>query len=144
MDQPINEEYEQFIQMVESSNAVWEYTLVHWAVHCCNSPALMKLVADGHDINAQDAYGRTPLHIACECKIWSQLWLLIEMGADKTIVDREGNTPLGTACKKNFPLGVETLISANADPDPKYINMGSKQMNPRISKMLHDASYRNK
>jgi hypothetical protein len=93
--------------------------------------ALVLLTA-GVDVNAVDAHGMTPLHLA----IWhmrhsryasefvyinvahmasrAMVDLLIYHGADLSVQDAEGNTPLHVAARVNEPFIMQTLIREGA------------------------------
>ncbi len=52
------------------------------------------LVAAGADVNAQNNYGRTPLHQAAQCRHAKQfISTLLQYGADPNIKDKDGSTP---------------------------------------------------
>ena len=83
----------------------------------------MKLLIDrGANINVQDKYGRTPLHLACE-NVDSErhhecIEYLLQHGANPSIQDDFGRTPLHTAVEKGCLECVRLLMQlGNANPN---------------------------
>lgn len=83
----------------------------------------MKLLIDrGANINVQDTYGRTPLHLACE-NVNSErhhecIEYLLQHGANPSIQDDFGRTPLHTAVEKGCLECVRLLMQlGNANPN---------------------------
>jgi ankyrin repeat protein len=83
----------------------------------------MKLLIDrGANINVQDKYGRTPLHLACE-NVDSErhhecIEYLLQHGANPSIQDDFGRTPLHTAVEKGCLECVRLLMQVgNANPN---------------------------
>jgi len=60
---------------------------------------LKRLVAHGHDLNAADYDGRTPLHLACAEGHEDTVRYLLNQKVNATPQDRWGNTPLADATK---------------------------------------------
>jgi len=72
-------------------------SLLHLACHTGDLGMLELLLQYGADVNAQDYYGRVPLH-HCIFKGKNQFAkLLIRRGANPMIVDGKGKTPLQRA-----------------------------------------------
>ncbi len=74
----------------------------------------------GNNVNARDAWGRTPLHLAVKDD-WPQImYLLIKAGADPNARDEKGRTPLHTATQENLPrASFDILFAAGADPNAR-------------------------
>ncbi len=70
-----------------------------------------------HDVNAIDAWGRTPLHLAAQNNWPAAVSLLLEHGADPIISDQWGQTPLDVATQ--FAAGdARDVLSAHRDETP--------------------------
>lgn len=85
---------------------------------------LKRELANGADINAQDATQRTALHHAVLGGSTSFVEYLLENGANTEIKDRWGNTSLHLAIKKNQRDIAKLLVEHNADTNCKD-NTGS-------------------
>ncbi len=83
-------------------------TLQSYAVACTGSNlhtvayggqerSIKPLILRGFDINGQDAWGRTPLHIAAENNWDRVVAVLLQEGADPEIRDHQGNRPMERA-----------------------------------------------
>ena len=76
---------------------------------------LEKLIAKGADVNAQDKYGNTALHVACQNGHFSAGQFLLGHGANVKILSKSGKTPLAslaTCNDKNDPEGSRNLAKA--------------------------------
>lgn len=60
---------------------------------------LKQLIALGHDLNAADYDGRSPLHLACAEEQIATVRYLLDQGVNTSPKDRWGNTPLAEARK---------------------------------------------
>ena len=72
------------------------------------------LIENGTDVNIQDEYGQTPLHLASESSYLDVVKFLIENGADVNITNNNG-TPLHNACENGHLDIVKFLIENGAD-----------------------------
>ncbi|XP_013403535.1 ankyrin repeat domain-containing protein 7-like [Lingula anatina] len=77
------------------------------------------LLDSGAELNAQDSYGRTPLHRAACTRDENTVRLLLERGADPNITNKDGRTPLHAAAKKGCRDIVKLLLGRGADPNIK-------------------------
>jgi ankyrin repeat protein len=73
--------------------AAGESDFIH-AVRADKTEKVVRLIADGADVDQQDQLGRTPLHHAAEAGARSVVPLLIAAGADIEARDAGGATPL--------------------------------------------------
>lgn len=90
---------------------------IHAAVFIGNEKALMEHISYGSDLNAKDAYGSTPLNIACTFGKTDLALHLIKAGADINVLNADGGTALHTAaffCRTEI---VKALIDAKAKQD---------------------------
>ncbi|KAF5964158.1 nucleoside phosphorylase [Fusarium bulbicola] len=82
--------------------------------------AIIELLLDNPktDINAQDIFGMSPLHIAAERKdlAVSLFQKLIDRGADISLCTTESRTPLHLAIMNKNVVSVSTLLKLGADP----------------------------
>lgn len=83
------------------------------------------LVGRGADVEARDAYQRTPLH--AHAGSWNgKVAVLLELGADPHAVDYQGDTPLHVAAKTGRDEAVRALLAAGARPEA----LNKAQMTP--------------
>jgi len=69
------------------------------------------------DINAPQADGTTPLHLAVRADDLAKVNKLLDAGADAKTANRYGVTPLYLACENANPAIIERLLKAGADPN---------------------------
>uniref|UniRef100_A0A7S4CMF1 Uncharacterized protein n=1 Tax=Eutreptiella gymnastica TaxID=73025 RepID=A0A7S4CMF1_9EUGL len=81
----------------------------------CDEDAKLALSKFPAAVNAQDAAGRTPLHMACANGHLGMVSLLIEGRADLALVNEEGNTVLHWAAVNGKVEVVHMLIKAGCD-----------------------------
>lgn len=82
--------------------------------------ALLELISmDQININAQDADGHNPLHMACINGHTNIVRFLIDHGADPNIQNHEGNTPLHIAAEYGYTEIIHILINSGARTDIK-------------------------
>lgn len=74
------------------------------------------LAAENIQIDAQNNYGRTPLHIAASRGNWHVARLLINAGADAHILDKRGLSPGSRARKRGMVIPNDLKILGNDAP----------------------------
>ncbi|MDF3048180.1 MAG: ankyrin [Candidatus Midichloriaceae bacterium] len=79
------------------------------------------LISKGANVNLQNDYGATPLHLACEKGNKDIVILLLEKGADSTIKWAK-ETPLCIAIKKGYNEIADELLAKGAILDLEEIN----------------------
>lgn len=77
--------------------------------------ALKKEIQNGMDVNLQNKYGWTPLHMAIRRNRKEMVSYLLEQGADINKVDGVGWTPLMEAVMDDMPELCELLLQKGAD-----------------------------
>ena len=86
----------------------------------CFLGGIKLLVERGANINIQDAFGRTPLHLVCENansdNHHDSLDYLLR-GADPCIQDLQGRTPLHIAANAGCVVCINKLLEHDADPN---------------------------
>lgn len=102
------------------------YSAIHLALDVgreCETSLLRALVGEaGVDIDAIDAFGDTPCHVAVACEHVDGLRTLIELGAIVDAVNDDSNTPLLEACagtSDRLHQCALLLLAAGADPSFK-------------------------
>lgn len=75
------------------------------------------LRANGIEIDALNALGQTPLHIACLRGNWPVAKLLLEAGADVHMVDRRGFTPGQLAYKRGLFIPNDMAVALGEPPE---------------------------
>jgi len=90
--------------------------------------ALKKEIENGTDVNLQNYYGWTPLHIAIRRDRRDMVAYLLEQGADINRVDGVGWTPLMEAVMDDMPELCALLIEKGADVTIKNERGGTAGM----------------
>eukprot|EP01026_Neomeris_dumetosa_P001159 TRINITY_DN102887_c0_g1_i2.p1 TRINITY_DN102887_c0_g1~~TRINITY_DN102887_c0_g1_i2.p1 ORF type:complete len:260 (-),score=65.54 TRINITY_DN102887_c0_g1_i2:263-1042(-) len=88
---------------------------LHEAAKMGHVEATKKLIAEGHDINKQDARGISALGIAVGFNKLEVLEALVDAGADIEITDNQGNTPLHYAAGYGRMQAAEILLGKKAN-----------------------------
>ncbi|KAI7967961.1 hypothetical protein EIK77_000702 [Talaromyces pinophilus] len=92
------------------------------------------VVSAGANVNAQDARGRTPLHLLCrfsggeyqdDAKI-RLIKYLLNCGADWRIQDEEGNTVLHTAAKEGCDSVIRYILRTISPTDRAIVGSGNR------------------
>jgi ankyrin repeat protein len=98
----------------------FERERLHRAAAHGDQEEMRRLVAaGGHELDAFDDLGRTPLHYAVEGEHYRVAEWLIQQGANVNSHDEAtiGETPLALAVQRDYPEMVELLLAHGADPD---------------------------
>lgn len=94
----------------ESSPLLSVWRFVQWIdIHV----PIQRLVSKKHDINVQDKFGRTSLHLAVEEQSINGVRILLQLGADPTTQDICGATPFWHAVYWNKESMIKELMFAN-------------------------------
>jgi uncharacterized protein len=87
------------------------------AVRAGNREAVRALVRAKVDVNAAEADGTTPLHLAVQANDLDTTRLLLSAGANARAKNRYGSTPLIVAAINGNAAIIEALLRAGADPN---------------------------
>ncbi|CAA6804830.1 MAG: Unknown protein [uncultured Sulfurovum sp.] len=93
-----------------------------------NFEALKTEIENGMDVNLQNKYGWTPLHMAIRRDRRDMVAYLLEQGADIDRVDGVGWTPLMEAVMDDMPEFCAFLLEKGADVTIKNERGGSAPM----------------
>lgn len=89
----------------------------------CFLVGMQLLVERGANINLQDAFGRSPLHLVVENansdKHHESIDYLLQNGANPCVQDLQGRTPLHIAASVGCVECINKLMEHNADPNVK-------------------------
>lgn len=94
-------------------------TPLHLAVDADDTPAALKLLAEGANASAANRYGVTPLALAARNGNATLIEALARRGADVNAPSREGETALMTAIRSGRVAAVRTLLGLGANPNAK-------------------------
>jgi ankyrin repeat protein len=96
----------------------YERERLHQAAQSGDIEECRRLLAEGHQPNAFDDLGKTPLHYAAEGQHLEVMTLLIDSGASVNAHDERvvGNTPLGEVAGSCSFAVAKLLIDSGADP----------------------------
>ena len=91
---------------------------LHAASRSGDLPTARQLIADGHDPNAFDEIGKTPLHYAVEIGDIRMAAFLIGVGADVNARDESlvSDTPLAANAQRCTLEMAHLLVESGADP----------------------------
>mmetsp|Transcript_11862 Transcript_11862/g.25011 ORF Transcript_11862/g.25011 Transcript_11862/m.25011 type:complete len:1051 (+) Transcript_11862:101-3253(+) len=82
----------------------------------CNSTLELLLAAEDIEVDAQNNYGRTPLHCAASRGNWNGVRQLLNAGADPQISDRRGFTPGQVARKRGMVIPNDLKVLGDDSP----------------------------
>ena len=94
-------------------------SILHLAVKKDLPESVKLLLNKNADPNTRNAYGMTPLFIACAKGSYKMAKLLIDAGARVNIRDWEDGTPLHSAVHNKHADVVKLLLESNADKGAK-------------------------
>lgn len=103
-------------------------------------------LANGKDVNARDATGKTPLIWAVRGNKPEVIYHLLDKGADPNIADNKGITPLLWAVRSRRAEIVSVLIGKGADlnvKDPKgmsALDLAEKFRADTVAELLRSAT----
>ncbi len=86
------------------------------ALTVTNAELTQQLIQRGAEINATNAYGLTPLHIACLRHDVSSIKWLLKYGARLDVVSNDGQTPLELIEINNHTTAQEYIVSKVTNP----------------------------
>ena len=86
-------------------------------VRMANTDRLQQALRAGANVNAQNGYGNTALHMACSYGKTEAVPILIEAGADVNITNLDGESALWLAVGQGNVAAVEQLLRAGARTD---------------------------
>jgi cytochrome c2 len=112
---------------------------LHWAAMNGHSDALILLVAEGANLDAQSNMLGTPLHAAARFDRVEAASELLRAGADPNARDKDEYTPLMRAVVEDRISVVETLILGGADVDAVGIAPGGQPTGRGPTLALHIA-----
>ncbi|CAM9269847.1 unnamed protein product, partial [Ectocarpus fasciculatus] len=78
-----------------------------------NLQNVQTLSGKGTDLNSKNAFGLTPLYIACDKQYGDIAIYLIKKGADLGVVCAPGDTPMHRICARGMSSLLEQVIASN-------------------------------
>jgi len=99
-------------------------TSLHYTSQALRAEVTALLLKAGADVNAVDALGSTPLHIACDVRLADRadqravMQLLLGAGANVNATANHEVTPLHRAVRARNPVAVALLLKHGAKADP--------------------------
>ena len=97
-------------QVPPSPSEVAAYTGVFAAAAKGDAAAIAKLAASGANVNAREAYGRTPLHVAAFMKQRDTMKALVDAGADPNALDADRYDMVTIAAVADDPATLEAAL----------------------------------
>jgi ankyrin repeat protein len=105
-----------------------QFAILEKIVYDNDLEALKKEIENGMDINLQNKYGWTPLHVTIRRDRRDMVAYLLEQGADIDRVDGVGWTPLMEAVMDDMPELCAFLLEKGADVSIQNERGGSAPM----------------
>ncbi len=109
-------------QTAPSRSEIAAYTGLHRAAHEGNVNEIVRLIAEGADINARDRRRRTPSIVAAFASNDAALRALAEAGADMNAQDAQGYGVVTIAAVANDPDLMSLALSYGNRPDLIHTN----------------------
>ncbi|MFO1311147.1 MAG: ankyrin repeat domain-containing protein [Burkholderiales bacterium] len=97
-------------QVPPSPSELSAYTGVFAAAATGDTGAIARLAASGANVNAREAYGRTPLHVAAFMKQREAMKALVDAGADPNALDADRYDMVTIAAVANDPATLEAAL----------------------------------
>ena len=93
-----------------------QYQGLHAAAHAGDAARIAKLASGGADLNARDAYGRTPLHVATFAKQRAAIEALAKAGAKLDLLesDRYDGVTIASVADDEATLKLLLALGASA------------------------------
>jgi ankyrin repeat protein len=101
-------------QIPPSAAEAARYGGLHAAAHSGDVEAIQTLAARGADLNARDAYGRTPLHVATFARRREAIRALVRAGADLHLLENDRYDCVTIAAVADDEESLRTLLSLGA------------------------------
>lgn len=101
-------------QVAPSSQEVAAYSGLHAAAHRGDLAVLQRLIAAKADVNATDAYGRTPLHVAAFAKQREAIRTLFKSGANPALLENDRYDAVTIASVADDEETLRVLLSLGA------------------------------
>ena len=103
-------------QVAPSQHEADRYTGLHKAAHTSDLNELKQLIASGKNLEARDANGRTPLHVAVFASNDEAVRLLAEAGSDLNAFDDDRFDIVTVAAIENDIVLLDLALSLGASP----------------------------
>ena len=101
-------------QIPPSTTEVSRYTGLHAAAHRGDVADIERLISSKADLNARDAYGRTPLHVATHAGKVDAIRTLIKAGANHALLENDRYDAVTIASVANNEDALRMLLSLGA------------------------------
>ncbi len=101
-------------QVPPSASEAARYVGLHAAAHLGDAAAIEKLAAQGAPLNARDAYGRTPLHVATFARRREAIRALVRAGADLHLLENDRYDCVTIAAVADDEATLKVLLSLGA------------------------------
>jgi ankyrin repeat protein len=101
-------------QIPPTAAEVSRYSVMHAAAHRGNVTEIERLIAAKSDLNARDAYGRTPLHVATHAGKIDAIRVLAKAGANLGLLENDRYDAVTIASVANNEEALRMLLSLGA------------------------------